>query len=658
MELDLLGDIVIIFGLSVVVILLFHKMRAPAVVGFLVTGMLAGPHGLGLIKALEQVNVIAEIGVILLLFAIGIEVSLKEMLKIKKFVLAGGFLQVALTSLAVFVLLDLIGVQPGSSILIGFLISLSSTAIVLRIIQSRAEVDSLYGRTTLGILIFQDLAIVPMMLVTPLLPGVVNGVTDSPLGIVSKSIALVLIVLVSAKWIVPKALYQVARTGDRELFLLCLIAICFAVAWSSYLAGLSLGLGAFLAGLTVSESPYSQHAFGNILPLKDAFSSFFFVSIGMLMDSGFLLERPGYIIMLALAVMALKALIAGSVTLFIGLPLRIAILVGLALSQIGEFSFVLSKVGLESGLLSSETYQIFLDISVLTMGATSFIMALSPRIADSVQNLPLPKKLRSGAAPESVQSKGLKDHLIIVGYGVNGRNVARSAEFEGIAYEIIEMDPEIVKVERARGEPISYGDATQANVLIHAGIKEARVMVIAISDPWATRRITGVSKHLNPDLYIIARTRYIQEMKPLHDLGANQVIPEEYETSVEIFYRVLEKYQVPRDRIESFVEQIRADGYEMFRSLSNEPYCKADLNLISNDLVTLKVAESSPACGRSIAEMGLETYGIAFLAIHRGSETLNYPDENTKFLPGDVVVLLGQKPQIDQIEGLFKDTAS
>jgi CPA2 family monovalent cation:H+ antiporter-2 len=552
--------------------------------------------------------------------------------------------------------LRLLGWPVGASILLGFLVSLSSTAIVLRIIQSKAEFYTPQGRAILGILIFQDIAIVPMMLITPLLPGVTGGVTDSPLVILAKGLGLIVLVILSAKWIVPKTLDHIVRIGDRELFLLSLVAICFAVAWITSLAGLSLGLGAFLAGLTISESQYSHQAFGNVLPLRDAFTSFFFVSIGMLLDVDFLLQNPAYIFLLALGVMAIKALIAGSIIALVGLPLRITILVGLALSQIGEFSFVLSQIGLGNGLLSDEVYKIFLDVTVLTMAATSFIISISPKVADAVMRLPLLQSWNSSEASISANTEITKDHIIIIGYGVNGRNVARSARGEDLPYRIIDIDPEIVKIEARKGESIRYGDATQEAVLKRDGISNARVIVIAISDRAATRRITDLARKLNPDIYIIARTRYIQEMEILHDLGANEVIPEEYETSVEIFSRVLDKYEVPRERIESFIENIRSDGYKMFRSISKEPYCDSSLRMMGNDIITIKVCEGSPAAGRSIADIRLKEHGKTLLAIHRGFKTMNDPDENTVLQPDDLVVLLGSNPGISLVADLFKNS--
>jgi len=656
MEIELLKDIVVIFALSVVVLFIFHRLKAPTIVGFLLTGILAGPQGLGLIQATTQVSDLAEIGVVLLLFTVGIEVSLKDLMKLKKYVLVGGSLQVLLTVLAVFLILMALGEPAGEAMLLGFLISLSSTAIVLRIIQKKEQFDSIYGRTTLGMLIFQDLAVVPMMLVVPLLPGAEQADTASPIIIAAKALGLLIFVIISAKWIMPRVLYHIAKTQDRELFLLSIVAICFAVAWMSSLAGLSLGLGAFLAGLIISESPYSHQAFGNMLPLRDAFTSFFFISIGMLLDLNYLVQNPGYIILIAISVMALKATLAGFAISVLGLPLRLAVLVGLALSQIGEFSFILSQVGYESGVLTQDIYQLFLDVAVLTMGATSFLMAASPKVADGLLLLPLPDRLKNRSQSLSTMtSQSLTDHLIIVGYGVNGRNVARSAKAKGVPFVIVETDPEIVMNEGMNGEPIHYGDAAQENVLQHVGIRQARVMVVAISDPAATRRIVELARRLNSGLFIIARTRYLEEMKPLRDLGANEVIPEEFETSVEIFTRVLERYDVPRDEVESFIGELRSDSYEMFRSLSVQPYCNANVDLITDEISTFRVCTGSHVCEKSISEAGLGNNGVKVLAVHRDLKTIANPDEGFKLKADDVVVLMGPEKKLSVLGNIFQE---
>ncbi|NOY06876.1 MAG: potassium transporter KefB [Chlorobi bacterium] len=658
MDIPLLNDIVIIFGLAVAVLFICHRFGVPAVVGFLLTGILVGPYGFGLVEAIHEVEVLAEIGIVLLLFTIGIEFSFERLLQIKKSVLLGGSLQVLLTFLATLFIARQFGLAIGVAVFIGFLVALSSTAIVLKLIQERAEVDSPHGRTTLGILIFQDIIIVPMILFTPLLAGATGNVGESVLVLLAKGIGIILLVMVSTKWIVPRLLYQIAKTRNQEVFLLSVVLICLGVAWLTSMAGLSLALGAFLAGLIISESEYSHQALGNILPFRDVFTSFFFVSIGMLLDVGFLFREPGTIALIALGVIVLKSTIASFAAVLLGLPLRTAIVVGLALGQVGEFSFILSRTGVEHGLLEGNIYQTFLAFSILTMAATPFIIALAPRAADMILRLPLPKRLKAGFSPvPEANIPDVKDHLIIIGFGVNGRNVAQAARLSAIPYAIIDVNPETVRNERAKGEPIYYGDSTQEVVLQHANISEARIVVVAINDPASTRRIVEVVRRLNPKVHLIVRSRYLQEMKPLYELGANEVIPEEFETSVEIFTRVLRKYLVPKDKIEALVAEIRSDGYEMFRSLSKDSSSLSDLHLQLPDveISTLMIAEGSSLVGKSLAEAELrKNYGVTVLAIRRNSEVLSNPSVNMPLCVDDVLFVLGPPDKVARVASLSR----
>jgi CPA2 family monovalent cation:H+ antiporter-2 len=657
MEMPLLTDIVIIFGLSIAVLFMCHRLRVPAVVGFLLTGIFVGPYGLGLVKAVHEVEILAEVGVVLLLFTIGIEFSLERLLQIRKSILAGGSLQVFLTFFAASFLARQFGQSFGEAIFIGFLISLSSTAIVLRLLQDRAEVDSPHGHTTLGILIFQDVIIIPMIMVTPLLAGATGSLGGSFLILVAKGIGIILLAIVSARWIVPRALYQIARTRNRELFLLSVVVICVGVAWLTSKAGLSLALGAFLAGLIISETEYSHQALGNVLSFRDVFTTFFFVSIGMMLNVHFLFQQPVLILLIALSVLALKAFIAGSVTILLGFPLRTGILVGFSLSQIGEFSFILSRTGIEHGLLAGNIYQVFLAVSVLSMAATPFIIALSPRLVEIILRLPLPERLKSGFYPIAEARVVQKnDHLIIIGFGVNGRNVARAARVAGIPYAIIEMNPETVRSEQRRGEPICYGDATQEVVLHCANVSEVRIVVVAISDPAATRRITEVIRRLNPRAHLIVRTRYLQEMKPLHKLGADEVIPEEFETSVEIFTRVLTKYLIPRDKIEKLVAEARADGYEMLRYPSEASAFFPDLKLQLHgiNVCTFRLPQGSELVGKTLAQIQLRTrYGVSVVAIQRGSQILSNPGADVFLQSDDVLFVLGSSEKISEATGVF-----
>ena len=658
MEIPLLTDIIIIFGLAVAVLLLFHFLRLPAVVGLLLTGILAGPYGFGLIKAIHEVEVLAEIGVILLLFTIGIEFSLKKLLEIKKQVVIGGALQVGLTVLCVFVIARRIGLSDPDAIFYGFLISLSSTAIVLRMIQERAEVDTPQGRASLGILLFQDVIIVPMILITPMLAGIRPEEIDSNIFILAaKGITIICLVPVAAKWLMPWLLHQVARTRSKELFLLSVVAICLTIAWLTSNAGLSLALGAFIAGLIISESEYSHQALGNILPFRNVFTSFFFVSIGMLLDTGFLINNPLIILSVSAGVIILKALIASSAAILLGLPLRSGILAGLSICQVGEFSFILSRTGLEHGLLSDH-YQLFLAVAVLTMAATPFIISLAPRFADLILHIPVPTKLKIGLwpGPETKSLTKMKQHLVIIGFGLNGRNVARAAKMTGIPYMIIEMSPDTIKKERKKGEPIFYGDAIHEEVLRHADIENATVVVVAINDPTATRGIIENVRKLTSKAHVIVRTRYLTEMKALYDLGANEVIPEEFETSVEIFSRVLSKYLIPRDEIDKLVIQLRSDGYEMFRNLSRKSsvFSSSELHLPDVEVSSMRVEDGSPIMGKSLVELELrKKYDVTVLAVRRDSKTLPSLDVEMPFVAGDVLYVMGIPKKLAESVQLF-----
>ncbi len=659
MELTFLRDIAIVLGFSAAILLLFHRLHVPTIVGFLLTGVLIGPHGLALISRVAEVERLAEVGVVVLLFTIGIEFSLKSLTQIKKSVLVGGSLQVLFTFAAGFGVGIGVGLSFGQAVLIGFLVSLSSTAIVLKLLQERAALDSPHGRTTLGILIFQDIFVVVMMLVIPLLAGTSGGIATSLFNLLLKASLIIVFVFISARWLVPRLLYQVARTQNSELFLLSIVALGVTVVFLTSLSGLSIALGAFLAGLIISESEYSHHALGNMLPFRDIFMSFFFISVGMLLDIGFLFEQPGYVFLVAVGVLSLKAILAASATVLLGLPLTTAIAVGLALSQVGEFSFILAGSGVAYGLLPDDLYQLFLAVSVFTMAFAPIAVSISPRIADAVAQMPLPKRLQTGffPVPQEVRPH-LSDHLIIVGYGFNGRNLAKAANAASIPYCIIEINADLVLEGREAGERIYFGDATHEAVLERAAVKDARVAVVAISDPAATRRIIASIRRMNPSIYIVVRTRYIQEIEQLTKLGASKVIPEEFETSVEIFARVLKKYLIPKSEIERFVADIRSDGYDMLRSLEKKQASYSDfkLHLPEIEISTLRVGERSQAAGRTIADIALrKTYGITLLAIRRNTELLADVSGDTVIHPGDIVIIVGTAERLARAEPMFRD---
>jgi CPA2 family monovalent cation:H+ antiporter-2 len=445
------------------------------------------------------------------------------------------------------------------------------------------------------------------------------------------------------------------------MFLVAVVTICLLVAWAGAEAGLSLALGAFLAGLIVSESEYSHQALSDILPFRDLFASFFFVSIGMLLDVRVVLAAPLTVAALVLGVLALKGLAAGAAATALGLSLRTAVLAGLALSQVGEFSFILAGSGMEQGLMSQGSYQWFLVAAVASIALTPFLIAVGPRVAAAAEALPIPQRYKAGALPESAtpDHEPLKDHLLLVGFGVNGSNVARAARVAGIPFVAIEMNPTVVREQRELGVDIRYGDASQAAVLEHAGVGAARVAVVAISDAAATRRIVALIRVLSPSCHVIARTRYLREVEPLQAAGAHVVIPEELETSLEMVARVLATYLVPRRDIEGFLSEVRAAGYEMLRTPHAAFPSMSDLQLTLSEIEisTLKVDEGSTVAGRRLDETDLRRlYGITVVAIRRGDEVLANPGGDMVVEVGDALIVLGLSEEVNAAAAGFHNT--
>lgn len=666
---SLLAYLDVLIGFGILIITIFYRFDFPPVLGYLVIGMLLGPYGIGILSGGELVDLNSDLGVIFLLFTIGVDLSLGELWKMKKDVMVGGTLHLLFTTAMVYVVCSSLGFSSATSAFLGLLISLSSTAIVIKVFQDRNEVNTPHGKTSLAILIFQDLAIVPLMLITPILAG--NSVSfDGALpSMLFKGLLIILVFVLSDKFLFPWIFYHVGKTGSKQLFLASVVFICLSAAVFTSSIGLSTALGALLAGIIMSGSEYSRQAMGNILPLKDTFMCFFFVSVGMLLDINYLLDNLPILALATIALIVLKSIAGVVVNFILGAPLRTTILTGLALSQVGEFSFVLSSLGMGYSLLTEEIYQAFLAVSILTMGATPFLINASYKPADFIvrkaSETAFGMKLVNGFCSSSLQEKTdvepeIKDHIIVVGLGFSGKTISKAAKTAGIPYIIVESDPEMVKQEKMKGESIQYGDAVFGAVLEHAGIKNSRVLVIGISNEAATRRIVKKAKELNPNVCIITRVRDLQEMKYLNTLGADEIIPEEYETSIEIFFRILKKYLVPQEDIEKLVNDLRANGYLMIRKLTVDTDVNSGFNLTDGlpgvDIQVVKVGEGSCFGGKSLSDIELrKKYGVTVLSIRSNSEMIYVPDGNSLLHARDACVLLGKPKDLYIVRKLFEN---
>jgi monovalent cation:H+ antiporter-2, CPA2 family len=654
---QLFEDLLIILLFSVPVAFACLRLNLPLLVGLMLTGIVIGPYGLGLIRELEAIEILAEIGVMLLLFTIGLEFSLHRLREMKRLVLIGGGLQVALTIAAVSAVAFLFGRGLNQAVFFGFLVALSSTAIVLKSYAERKETDAPHGRAGVGILLFQDISIVLMMLLVPVLGGkdaVSFGAVAAKLG----GSLVGLLVIVAASWfLIPRMLKQIVKLKSPEVLLLLVVLLCLGISFVTAQFGLSLALGAFIAGMVLAESDFSHQVTADILPFRDVFNSIFFVSIGMLLSLSALVENAFTVLLWVVFLVVGKALIIWTVIQLLGFPQRVAAMTALGLAQIGEFSFVLAKAGRSVDLLPDADYQSFLAASIISMIITPFMIAAAPRFGYFVQRLVPDKKgvqdfeTASEEDLHITSTGGLNNHVIIVGYGLNGRNLARVLRAVSVSYTILDLNAETVREAKERGEKINFGDATRREVLHHAAIENANALVLAMSDPQAVRRTVKQARELNNKIYIVVRTRYTSEITELLKFGADEVIPEEFETSIEIFSRVLLRYGVDRHTIENQIERVRRQGYEMLRSPSIQRVEMSNLNAALQAATTesVKLNSTSPAVGKNLGELNLRNAtGATLIAVVRGDETKIGPGANYKLRENDVLILFGKPERIEQ----------
>jgi CPA2 family monovalent cation:H+ antiporter-2 len=660
LSLLVLRELVVVLAASVLIITVSHRLKLPSVLGFLRTGVLIGPGGLSLVKNTGTVDVLAEIGVVMLLFTIGLEFEPARLKRIRRDFWAGGSLQVSLTTAVAVVVLVLLAVPFREALFYGFLVSLSSTAVVLKILADRGETAAPHGRISLGILIFQDLAIVPMIALVPVLAhsgGVSLGAIGLRFGLGALAIGTAFVL---ARFLMPRVLHLVVRTRIREVFLIATLFIVLGMALLTSSFGLSLALGAFLAGVVLAESDYSHQVVSDIVPFKDVFNSLFFISVGMLLDVGAVWESRMLVLVLVGCILAAKFAIVVLTVGLLGYGSRIAVMTGLCLAQIGEFSFVLAGVGRANGLLPDDIFQTFVASSILTIMATPFLVRSGPSLAERGEKALRWK--RRVAPGEGSPACTLEGHVIIAGYGLNGRNLAHVLKEAGIGYFIIELNPVTVREASAEGELIIFGDVSSRTILEEAGARRAKGIVFAISDPLVTRRGVKAVRDINPRLFIIVRTRYASEIDDLLRLGADDVIPEEFETSIEIFTRVLEKYHVPRNIVDAQVKVLRGECYGMLRGSCDavRPVAGriADL-LAAGTAETFFVGQGSWPAGKTLGAIDLRgRTGATVIAVVRGEESFASPGAEFAILEQDTLVLVASHRDIDRAFALLGSGAA
>jgi len=650
---DFVAEILIVLCAAVVGAWVFEKWRLPSVAGLLISGAVVGPGGLAFVEDADRVRLLAEFGVALLLFEIGLEMPIESLARGWRRSVASGALQVSLTIAVVAGLAVAVGIGGETAIVIGMLVSMSSTAVAMRVLAKRDEVDTPHGQLSVGILLFQDLCLVPFLLAIPILSGEVpRDPTTLALKIGQDLLALVALLAI-ARLVLPWSLERVARLRSPDLFSLFAFVLAVGSAVVAEQAGLTLAVGAFIAGLVVNASPYAHQIFAEMVPLRGVLLGVFFTSVGMLLDPMAAIERwDGVLLFVASVVLLKSAIIFGVVAGVVRQGLRTGLLTGIGLAQTGEFSFVLAGAAAPSGLLDESLSQIFIAGSICTLIATPFLVELAPRLVWKLTTL-----LDRGpaASPDATRSaEGPADHVVIVGYGLAGMTLARILKASDIRYRIVEQNPTLYADAKSRDEPALFGDATRGSILVRAGVERAKVVSIAINDPAATRRCIGAIRNLAPDVRIIVRARYVKELDRLFADGATDVVAEEFESTIDLFNKVLRAFGIPPQTITQFSDVMRMERYEFMRESTEiplDPWLAEVLHDVASEW--LDVPWSTPT-QRTLAALGIRAQtGASVLAVRRGDATTANPPADFTIRSGDSLLVLASAPELRQLRELL-----
>ncbi|MBZ0113839.1 MAG: cation:proton antiporter [Thermoanaerobaculia bacterium] len=641
-EIPYLQDVIVLFGTALAVLVVSYRLKMGPIVGFLLTGMLVGPAGAGWIRDTHQVEIFAELGVVFLLFGIGLEISFDRLRRLARFLIVGGGLQVGATIGLVAGLALLFGQPSRTALFLGMVVSLSSTAIVMKRYLERRELEAPHGQVSTGILLCQDFLIVPFLLLVPVLAGTTETTGREVLWRFGGGLLIVAIVFGLGRLLVPKILALVVHTEVRELFVIGSLLACLGGALVTETLGFSLALGAFLAGILLSESEYHHQVIAETGPFRDVFNSVFFISVGMLVQLDYAVSHLTLVLGLTAAVIALKGVVVFAAVSILRFPFRTSVIAALGLAQIGELSFLLARAGHQNGLLGDQGYQLILAVAVLTMLLTPGAMALASRIADRSR-----RTLDASESPEPAVETS--HHVVVVGYGLNARHLLRVLDSARTRHVVIEANGAKIRQGTEAGRTMLYGDATRPEILRRANIESAPVLVVAMSDPVATISVVRSARQLNPRVHIIARTRRLAEIEELTASGANEVVAEEFETSLEIVTAVLQRLHVPGNIIRSQARLLRADGYQMLRSPApsqlSEPLRRA---LAVGTTDSFLLGPEHKAVGETLRSLDLRSRtGATVLAVVRGDAPMTSPAADLEFEPHDVLVLVGGHAALD-----------
>ena len=638
------GDIALILVAALLGGLVAQRLGLPLILGYILAGVAVGPNTGGpTVSSVHDIELLAEIGVALLLFTIGLHFSLDELAPVRRVALLGTAAQMALTIAFSYGLGRLLGFGWQEAAWFGALLSLSSTAVVLKSLSEQGVMGTLSSRVILGMLIVQDLAVVPLIIVLPELGNIGEGLSD--LGVAALRAALfVAVMLAFGRRILPWLMARVAAWNSRELFLISVVAIGLGVGYATYLFGLSFAFGAFVAGLVLSQSDYSHQALADVEPLRDVFAMLFFVSVGMLLDPAFLIQNAGTVALVVVLVFVVKGLVFAGVVRAFGYGNIIPFAVGLGLFQVGEFSFVIARVGLEDGAISQRSYSILLTTAVITMSLTPFAMRLAPLLYGRWRE----RFPRETMSTFNLPERGLRDHVVIAGYGRVGSFVARLLARLDQPFVVVDPNPGRADEARDAGYPVVYGDAAAEPVLEAAGVRRARLVIVTVPDPVGARLVVERARSINPNVHVVARTTTVEQLEELGRLGIYEAVHPESEAGLELGRQALSHLGVPAGDVQRFADEVRRELYAPITRQGREGDLLEQLERASQQIETewVMLPENSPLKGRTIGELGVRTEtGASIVAIVRDDLVLAGPGPDARFEPGDLVGVLGTHEQ-------------
>ncbi len=645
----LAADIALILVAALAGGLLAHRLGQPPLIGYIVAGVLVGPHAIGpSVIEVHDVELLAEIGVALLLFGLGLEVSFRDLRPVRKVALIGGTLQIVLTiAFGWGVGRLMLGLDHRPAIWLGALLSLSSTMVVLKTLVSQGVLGTLASRVMIGILIVQDLAVVPMLIVLPKLGEAGGGLPDVGKAAVRAAIFLAVMIVVGTK-LMPALLRTVARWKSRELFLVAVVALGIGVGYGTYLFGLSFAFGAFVAGMVLSESEFSHQALGEIVPLRDVFGLVFFVSAGMLLDPGYLVENLGRVAALVVVVMAGKGLVLGGIARAFGYGNRAPLIVALGLSQVGEFSFVLARVGLRDGSLSRDLYGLALTTAIVSMALTPLLQRTVPPLYRLHRKFfPQREPLRTFDLPK----EGLRDHVVVVGYGRTGRAAVEVMRRTGLPFVVVDSDHAVTESCAGGCGSAIWGDATVPTVLEATGLASARLLLITTPDVAGIRAIVRHARAIRPGIPIVARAPSPEHLEELRGLGVYEIVQPEFEAGLEMVRQVLARFDYSPADILRYSDAVHRESYGPFLGRPEPREAVRALDELRHaargiEFEWIPLREGSAIAGKTLAEAEFRARsGASVVAVRTAGATRANPSPDHRLRPGDLLAVLGTDEQ-------------